>query len=34
LLLAAVGHPLDFTTWRSLVRDEGLDDEGAIEIMV
>ncbi len=34
LLLAAVGHALDFATWRSLVRGQGLDDERAVEIMV
>lgn len=34
LLLAAIGHALDFGTWRSLVRQQGLDDERAIELMV
>jgi hypothetical protein len=34
LLLAAVGRALDFATWRSLVRDQGLGDERALEIMV
>lgn len=34
LLLAALGHALDFQTWRSLVRHQGLGDEGAIELMV
>ncbi len=34
LLLAAIGHALDFGTWRSLVRQQGLDDEQAIELMV
>jgi AcrR family transcriptional regulator len=34
LLLAAVGHALDFATWRSLVRGQGLDDGRAVEIMV
>jgi AcrR family transcriptional regulator len=34
LLLAAIGHALDFGTWRSLVREQGLDDEKAIELMV
>lgn len=34
LLLAALGHALDFQTWRSLVRRRGLDDEQAIELMV
>ncbi len=33
LLLAAIGHALDFSTWRSLVREQGLDDEQAIELM-
>lgn len=33
LLLAAIGHALDFGTWRSLVRQQGLDDERAIELM-
>lgn len=34
LLLAAIGHALDFEAWRSLVREQGLDDEKAIELMV
>ena len=34
LLLAAIGFALDFQTWRSLVRQQGLDDEQAIELMV
>jgi AcrR family transcriptional regulator len=34
LLLAAIGHALDFGTWRSLVRQQGLDDEQAAELMV
>jgi len=34
LLLAALGHALDFLTWRSLVRQQGLDDEQAVELMV
>jgi AcrR family transcriptional regulator len=33
-LLAALGHALDFWTWRSLVREQGLTDEEAIELMV
>jgi AcrR family transcriptional regulator len=33
LLLAALGHAVDFQTWRSLVQ-RGLDDEQAIEVMV
>ncbi len=34
LLLAALGHALDFQTWRSLVRQQGLDEEQAVELMV
>jgi hypothetical protein len=34
LLMAALGHALDFQTWRSLVRQQDLDDEQAIELMV
>jgi AcrR family transcriptional regulator len=34
LLLAALGHALDFGTWRSLVRQQGLDDERAVDLMV
>jgi len=34
LLLAAVGHALDFATWRSLARGQGLDDGRAVEVMV
>jgi AcrR family transcriptional regulator len=30
---AAVGHALSFTTWRSLVREQGLDDAAAVELM-
>lgn len=33
LLLAAIAHALDFQTWHSLVRQQGLDDEQAVEIM-
>jgi AcrR family transcriptional regulator len=33
-LLAALGHTLDFWTWRSLVGDQGLSDEEAVEMMV
>ncbi|MDP9479473.1 MAG: TetR/AcrR family transcriptional regulator [Actinomycetota bacterium] len=33
-LLAALGHALDFWTWRSLVREQGLTDQEAIELMV
>lgn len=32
-LLAAVGHALDFNTWRSLVRQQGLSDDSAVELM-
>jgi AcrR family transcriptional regulator len=34
LLLAAVAHALDFTTWRSLTTGEGLSDDEAAELMV
>jgi AcrR family transcriptional regulator len=34
LLLAAIGHALDFQTWRSLTRQHGLDDAQAVDIMV
>lgn len=30
---AAVGHALAFTTWRSLAREQGLDDEQAADLM-
>jgi AcrR family transcriptional regulator len=30
---AAIGHALGFTTWRSLVREQGLDDEEAVALM-
>jgi AcrR family transcriptional regulator len=33
-LLAALGHALDFWTWRSLVHERGLTDEEAVELMV
>jgi AcrR family transcriptional regulator len=32
--LAAIGHALDFTTWQSLARDQGLDDPDAIRLML
>lgn len=32
-LLATIGHAVSFHTWRSLVRDQGLDDEGAADLM-
>jgi AcrR family transcriptional regulator len=34
LLRAAIGHALDFDTWRSLVRRQGLQDEQAVNVMV
>jgi len=34
LLLAALGHALDFHTWRSLVKQQGLSDEQAVGLMV
>jgi AcrR family transcriptional regulator len=34
LLRASIGHALEFTTWRSLVRNQGLSDEQAVEAMV
>ncbi|HEX8731360.1 MAG TPA: TetR/AcrR family transcriptional regulator [Ktedonobacterales bacterium] len=34
LLLATIGHALDFETWRSLVRRQGLSTEMAVELMV
>src|SRR5215207_8832707 len=30
---AATGHALAFATWRSLARDQGLDDAAAAELM-
>ena len=33
-LLGALGHALDFWTWRSLVGGQGLSDEEAVELMV
>jgi AcrR family transcriptional regulator len=30
---AAIGHALSFPTWRSLAREQGLDDERAAELM-
>lgn len=30
---AAIGHALEFSTWRSLVRGQGLDDTAAAELM-
>ncbi len=34
LLLAALGHALDFQSWRSLVRQQGLSEEQAIKLMI
>ncbi len=34
LVLAALGHALDFETWRSLARRQGLADGQAVEVMV
>jgi hypothetical protein len=28
------GHALEFTTWQSLVRTQGLDDEAAVDLLV
>jgi AcrR family transcriptional regulator len=33
LAAAAIGHGLAFETWRSLVREQGLDDDEAVELM-
>jgi hypothetical protein len=30
---AAIGHAVAFTTWRSLARDQGLDDPAAADLM-
>lgn len=32
-LRAAIGHALAYTTWRSLTREQGLDDSRAVELM-
>jgi AcrR family transcriptional regulator len=34
LLRAAIGHALAFPTWRSLIRDQGLTDAQAVELML
>jgi AcrR family transcriptional regulator len=34
LIRAAVGHAVDFLTWRSLSLGQGLDDNQAVEVMV
>ena len=33
LLGATIGLALDFQTWRTLVREQGLSDEQAVEVM-
>jgi AcrR family transcriptional regulator len=33
-LRAVIGHAVEFETWRSLTRREGLGDAGAVELMV
>jgi hypothetical protein len=30
---AAIGHAIAFSTWKSLVREQGLDDDAAVELM-
>jgi hypothetical protein len=32
-LLAAIGFALDFQTWRTLARGQGLDEDQAVELM-
>jgi len=32
-VLAATGHALAFATWRSLAREQGLDDAQATDLM-
>ncbi len=34
LLWAAIGHAINFQTWRSLAREEGLDDAEVVRLMV
>lgn len=34
LVRASIGHAIAFDTWRSLVRREGLDDAGAVDVMM
>ncbi len=34
LVRAAIGHAISFQTWRSLAREEGLDDSEAVKLMV
>jgi hypothetical protein len=33
LIAASVGHAIAFSTWRSLVREQGLDETHAVEAM-
>jgi AcrR family transcriptional regulator len=33
-VVAAIGHALAFETWRSLVREQGLDEAESVELMV
>ena len=33
-LVAAIALALDLQTWRTLVRQQGLDDDRAVELMV
>jgi hypothetical protein len=33
-LMAAIGLALDFQTWRTLVRGQGLEEARAVELMV
>jgi hypothetical protein len=32
--MAAIGLALDFQTWRTLVRQQGLEEDRAVELMV
>ena len=34
LLLGAIGLALDFQSWRTMARQQGLTDEQAVELMV
>jgi hypothetical protein len=34
LLTATIGHAVAFSTWRSLVREQGLDEDQAVTAMV
>jgi hypothetical protein len=33
MLLAVIGHAIVFPTWHSLIRDQGLTDRQAVELM-